>query len=96
VTIKSFADARTAALYNGEVTKGTPTDLARRAQRKLRQLDAATRIADMRVPPSNFLEKLSGKREGQWIVRVSRQWRITFVWRDGNPWEVWFGDYHDE
>lgn len=92
--IRSFADDRTAALYRGLITKGTPPDLARRAQRKLVQIDTVKRVEDLRFPPGNALEQLQGDRAGRWSIRVNDQWRIVFIWRDGDAWEVWFGDYH--
>ncbi len=66
----------------------------RMAQRKLAQLHRAARIEDLAVPPGNRLEKLSGDRNGQWSIRINDQWRICFVWRDGNAWDVEIVDYH--
>ena len=92
--IKSFRDKRTAALAEGKVPKGVPTDIARRAVVKLFLIDTATRIEDLRVPPGNELEKLKGDRAGQHSIRVNRQWRICFVWRDGDAYETELVDYH--
>ena len=91
--IKSFRDKRTAALAEGKVPKGVPTDIARRAVVKLFLIDTATRIEDLRVPPGNELEKLKGDRAGQHSIRVNRQWRICFVWRDGDAYETELVDY---
>ena len=57
-------------------------------------LDAATMLDDLRVPPANRLEKLKGDREGQWSIRINDQWRVCFVWRDGNAHDVEVVDYH--
>jgi proteic killer suppression protein len=64
------------------------------ALRKLRMLDAATGVADLRTPPGNRLEKLRGDREGQWSIRINDQWRICFRWEDGDAFEVDTVDYH--
>ncbi len=64
------------------------------ARRKLEMLDAAARIEDLRVPPGNRLEALSGDRKGQHSIRVNDQWRVCFVWRDGNAEDVEIVDYH--
>jgi len=62
--------------------------------RKLLVLDAAGRLADLRVPPANRLEKLSGDRRGQHSIRINDQWRICFRWRDGHAYDVEVVDYH--
>ena len=93
--IRSFADAATAALFAGRMApKGIDRELARQAQKKLTMVDQAAALGDLAARRGNELEKLAGDREGQWSVRVNRQWRICFVWRDGDAHEVWFGDYH--
>ena len=92
--IKSFRDKRTASLAGGTVPKGIPADIARRAVVKLFLLDTVTRVEDLRVPPGNELEKLRGDRAGQYSIRVNRQWRICFVWRDGNAYDAELVDYH--
>ena len=61
---------------------------------KLEILDAAEVLQDLRIPPSNHLEKLSGNREGQYSIRINDQWRICFVWRQGNAYDVEIVDYH--
>ena len=65
-----------------------------RPLRKLRQLDAASTITDLRNPPSNWLEALKGDRKGQWSVRINNQWRVCFRWTDGEASEVEIVDYH--
>lgn len=92
--IRSFADKRTARLFEGEPIKGVSRDLRRLVQRKLEQLHAVAEIDALRASPGNRLEKLRGDRAGQWSIRVNDQWRICFAWRDGDAFNVWFGDYH--
>ncbi len=74
--------------------KGFPSGLANVARRKLRMLDAATGLDDLRTPPANRLEALSADRAGQHSIRVNDQWRLCFVWRDGDAHAVEIVDYH--
>ena len=92
--IRLFNDKRTEAIFQGRRAKGLPTEIQQRARRKLRMLDAATIIDDLRLPPSNRLEKLRGDRRGQHSIRINDQWRICFVWHDGHAKEVEIVDYH--
>jgi toxin HigB-1 len=92
--IASFADKRTAAVWADRMPKGFPSDLAMVARRKLRLLAAATRLEDLRSPPGNRLEALTGDRAGQHSIRINDQWRLCFVWRDGDAHEVEIVDYH--
>ncbi len=92
--IKSFADKETEKLFNREFSKKLPNDVQRIARRKLEVLDAAENLNDLRVPPSNRLEKLKGNRGRQHSVRVNDQWRICFEWRDENAFEIEIVDYH--
>ncbi len=69
-------------------------DIERVAERKLRQLDVATELRDLASPPGNHLEVLKGDREGQHSIRINAQWRICFVWRDGDAYDVEIVDYH--
>jgi len=92
--IRSFADKRTAALFAGHVVKGLPPQIQKRARAKLLALDAAATLDDLRIPPGNRLEALKGNRKGQHSIRVNNQWRICFVWRAGNAWNVEIVDYH--
>ena len=94
--IRSFRDKRTEALGSGDSPKGVPRDVARRAVVKFFLLDTVTRLEDLRVPPGNRLEALSGNRAGQHSIRVNDQRRLCFVWRDGDAYEVEFVDYHQE
>ena len=91
--IKSFKDADTEALFQlGRVRRFV--SIERPALRKLKQLDLARRIEDMRAPPANRLEKLSGDRAGQWSVRINDQFRICFRWADAAAENVEIVDYH--
>lgn len=92
--IKSFADRDTERLFKRERVKRFGPDVQRVCLRKLRMLDAAEAIEDLRIPPANRLEKLKGDRAGQQSIRINRQWRICFVWRSGNAFEVEIVDYH--
>jgi proteic killer suppression protein len=69
-------------------------DVERVIQRKLRQLDIATELRDLASPPGNRLERLHGDREGQFSIRINDQWRICFIWREGNAYDVEIADYH--
>ena len=91
--IRSFRDTETAALANGQRVRRWMF-IERVALRKLRQLDIATRLSDLRVPPGNRLEALKGDQKGRYSIRVNDQWRITFVWKDGGAEQVAFVDYH--
>ena len=92
--IESFKSRDTEAVFRREPALRIPADIYRRAHRKLLALHAAIDLNDMRVPPSNHLEALSGKRSGQHSVRVNLQWRICFRWQDGNAFDVEIVDYH--
>jgi proteic killer suppression protein len=92
--IKSFADRATEQLFQRRRVAALPPDLHGVALRKLRLVDAATRLDTLRVPPGNRLEALKGGRAGQHSIRVNEQWRICFIWRDGDAYEVEIVDYH--
>ena len=92
--IKTFGDKETERLFARQFTRKFPSDLHTAAWRKLAILDAAESLDDLRVPPGNRLEKLSGKRAGQYSIRINDQWRICFQWREGNAHEVEITDYH--
>ena len=92
--IKSFADKRTAALFTGHAVKGLPHQIQRRARAKLQALDAARRLDDLRLSPGNRLGALKGDRAGQHSIRVSDQWRLYFVWRNGEALSIEIVDYH--
>ena len=92
--IKSFADKRAAAIFAGYVVRELPTQIQKRTRMKLLAIDAASLLDDLRSPPGNRLEALHGNRQGQQSIRVNNQWRICFLWRDNEAWEVEIVDYH--
>jgi len=92
--IVSFIDKRTAAVFEGRSPKGFPSALLTVARRKLGYLDAAATLDDLRSPPGNRLEALSGDRVGRHSIRVNSQFRVCFLWRDGNAHDVEIVDYH--
>jgi len=92
--IKGFKDRDTEAVFKGESPKGFPSDLIKVARRKLAYLDAAVDLRDLRVPPGNKLEALSGGRKGQHSIRVNDQFRICFCWTPEGPTDVEMTDYH--
>lgn len=92
--IRSFRDRQTERLFQRHPARRLPADLQRVALRTLRQLDAATQLDDLRVPPGNRLEKLSGSRAGQHSIRINDQWRVCFRWRTGDANDVEIVDYH--
>lgn len=92
--IRSFADRVTLAIFGGSYVKSVDPALQRKARQKLLMIDAATRLADLLVPPGNRLERLSGDRKDQHGIRVNDQWRICFVWRDDSAYDVELIDYH--
>lgn len=91
--IESFADKQTEKLWKGKRTRFTP-EIEDRIANKLSILNAATDLAELRVPPGNQLEALRGKRQGQHSIRVNQQWRICFRWERGSVYEVEVTDYH--
>ncbi|WP_371348912.1 type II toxin-antitoxin system RelE/ParE family toxin [Ancylobacter sp. IITR112] len=82
------------AVIAGKATKGFPSDILRSAERRLRAIDAAVMLDDLRSPPGNHLEALSGDRAGQHSIRINDQWRICFRWTDAGPADVEITDYH--
>ena len=92
--IKSFADGQTQQLYLTGRARRVPPDLAKRAGRKMEQVNAAVRVDDLKVPPGNRLHTLAGDREGQFSISVNDQWRIGFRFEDGDAFDVEFCDYH--
>jgi proteic killer suppression protein len=92
--IKTFGNKETEKLFQRERSRSFPPEIIRKARLKLEILDAAEKLDDLKVPPGNKLEKLSGDREGQHSVRVNRQWRICFRWKNGDSYDVEMVDYH--
>ena len=92
--IKTFKDAETEKIYQRERSRKLPSDIQQVALRKLRMLNNAINLNDLRVPPANRLEKLSGDRAGQHSIRINDQWRICFEWRGSDAFNVVITDYH--
>lgn len=92
--IRTFRDRDTERLFNRERVRRWGRDVQRAGLRKLRMLDAPSVLEDLRMPPGNQLEKLVGDRAGQWSIRVNDQWRVCFVWRTADAYEVELVDYH--
>jgi len=92
--IKTFRCKETHKVYERKFSKKLPHDIQRVAYRKLLMIDSAIDIDDLRIPPANKLEKLSGDREGQYSIRVNKQFRICFLWEDGFALDVEIVDYH--
>ncbi len=86
--IKSFRDRDTERLFNREPVRKLGPDVQKVALRKLKMLDAATVLDDLRIPPANRLEKLRRDREGQHSIRINQQWRVCFRWQTGNAHDV--------
>lgn len=91
---RTFADKRTRAVFEDVPVKGLGPDIRRSARKKLLMLDRSAGLADLRVPPGNRLEALARDRPGQHSIRVKDQWRISFVWRDRDAYDVEITDYH--
>ena len=96
--IQSFENAGTEDIFNGQNTKEArkicPRTLWKIAARKLDQLDSAAEVDDLRIPPGNRLEALTGDRQGQFSIRVNLQYRICFSWDENGPGNVEIVDYH--
>ena len=92
--IQSFKDKEAEKIFRRNHSKKLPQTIQRAAFRKLRMLHRATDVNDLRVPPANHLEKLKGDRQGQYSIRINNQWRICFIWDDGDAYDVEIVDYH--
>jgi proteic killer suppression protein len=92
--IRSFRDKDTQAVAERRRARKLPEDIQRRAQRKLMILNNASNLDDLRIPPGNRLKTLSGDRSGQHSIRINDQWRVCFVWSQGNAYQVEITDYH--
>ena len=92
--IKSFKCRETAQVFNGQFSRKLPNEIQRIAARKLEMLASAGQLNSLRIPPSNRLEKLKGKRSGQYSIRINDQWRLCFVWKNGDAHNVEIVDYH--
>ncbi|MEK7818103.1 MAG: type II toxin-antitoxin system RelE/ParE family toxin [Actinomycetota bacterium] len=92
--IKSFRNKDTEGIYERRRSLRLPGDIQQVALRKLRMINNAATLNDLRIPPANRLEKLAGNREGQYSIRINDQWRICFIWDEGDAFEVEITDYH--
>ncbi|HUE97840.1 MAG TPA: type II toxin-antitoxin system RelE/ParE family toxin [Anaerolineales bacterium] len=92
--IKSFKDAETEKIYHRERSRKLPPDIQQVVLRKLRMINNAINLNDLRIPPANRLEKLAGNRDGQYSIRINDQWRICFEWRSSDAFNVEITDYH--
>jgi toxin HigB-1 len=95
IVIRSFHDRETAALFEGKALKGVPASLVKVARRKLERLHEARSLNDLQLYPQDKLERLKRDRAGQWSIRINDQFRLCFVWSDGDVERVEFCDYHD-
>ncbi len=94
VVIKTFKDDLTQKIYQRQPSRKLPHELQQVALRKLRMINNAISIIDLRVPPANRLEKLGGDRVGQWSIRINDQWRICFEWQKSDAYNIEIVDYH--
>ncbi len=92
--IRSFKDDNAEKIFNRQRSRRLPSDIQQVALRKLRMLNRTQTLQDLRVPPANRLERLRGNRSGQHSIRINDQWRICFVWHDGDVLDVEIVDYH--
>ena len=92
--IISFESKETEKIRNGDRVKILPYNIQQIGRRKLRMLNNSQNLTDLRIPPSNKLEKLAGKMNDFYSIRINDQWRVTFRWEDGNASEVTIIDYH--
>ena len=92
--IRNFKDKEAESIFKRQRSRRLPPDIQQVALRKLRMLNRAQNLQDLRVPPANRLERLSGNRAGQHSIRINDQWRICFTWEDGDAADVEIVDYH--
>lgn len=92
--IRTFADNETERFWLLGKSRRLPAEILKRAMMRLLQLDAATMVADLQMPPSNHLEALRGDRSGRWSIRINDQWRVCFQFESGDAFEVEIIDYH--
>jgi toxin HigB-1 len=92
--IKSFGEKETGKIWQGQYSRRLPQDIQQLARRKLRLINNARTLTDLRKPPANRLEPLRGQRAGQHSIRINDQWRICFIWKAGHVFDVEIVDYH--
>lgn len=94
LVIKSFKDKATETIFSRQRSRKIPNDIQQITYRKLRMLNNAKTLIDLKIPPANRLEKLKGDRLGQYSIRINEQWRLCFEWYDGDAYQVELVDYH--
>ena len=92
--IKTFANAETESFFNSGKSRRLQKEIWKRASMRLQQIDAIVDVFDLRMPPSNMLERLSGDRVGQWSIRINKRFRVCFRFENGNAYDVEIVDYH--
>lgn len=92
--IRSFKDKETQRIFERQRSRKLPSEIQQVALRKLRMLNQSTTLQELRIPPANRLERLSGDREGQYSIRINNQWRICFEWQNDDAFNVEIVDYH--
>jgi len=92
--IRTFGDSETERFYVTGTSRRMPPEIRKRAAMRLIQLNAATQVEDLRLPPSNRLESLRGDRAGQWSIRINDQWRVCFRFDNGDAFDVEIVDHH--
>lgn len=92
--IRSFKSKETQEIFQGRFVKGVDGQIQQRAREKLKYLDSAADLRDLLIPPSNMLEVLKGDRKGQYSIRINKQWRVCFKWKDNDAFDVEIVDYH--
>jgi toxin HigB-1 len=92
--IKEFGTKDTELIWNGITSKKLPTEIQNIARRKLRMINNSQDINDLKIPPANHLEKLKGDLSSYYSIRINLQWRIIFIWKNNDAWDVQIADYH--
>jgi proteic killer suppression protein len=92
--IRTFKDKETKKVFERQWSRKLPADIQDKAYQRLVMLHKSSNLPDLRIPPGNRLEKLSGDRSGQWSIRINDQWRICFEWHDDDAYNVEITDYH--
>ena len=92
--IRTFRDRDTQAVFQGEFVRRLDRRVQQRAREKLKYLDSAGDLRDLMIPPSNQLESLRGDRQGQYSIRINKQWRVCFKWKEGDVFDMEIVDYH--
>lgn len=92
--IKDFGDKETEKIWIGKRSKKLPNEIQNISRRKLRMINNAQNLSDLRIPPANRLEKLKGSLTGYYSIRINNQWRVTFLWENNDAFDVQIVDYH--